>query len=46
MTRLQKIRVGAIAMAGMALLVIWIGIRPKVHKLQLTACFENVRGLR
>jgi phospholipid/cholesterol/gamma-HCH transport system substrate-binding protein len=46
MTRFQKIRVGAIAMAGLVLLVIWIGIRPKVHKLRLTASFENVRGLR
>jgi len=45
MTRWQKIRVFAIAIAALALVAVWIAIRPRDHKLRLTACFDDVHGL-
>jgi len=46
MTRWQKIRAFVIAIAALALVAVCIAIRPKEHKLRLTACFDDVRGLQ
>ena len=45
MTRWQKIRVLVIAIAALALVAVWVAIRPQAHKLRLTACFDDVHGL-
>ena len=46
MTRLQKIRLGALAIAAMAVLWAWTATHSQQHRIRLAACFNDVRGLK